>query len=118
MINMADMKIGEGSYGTMARKYSDKFDFISHNDASYWCHDIFGYGTLVIMKDTEEGKMLTFYLNGGISNPESLKDYLLEIIIKNISIEYFKETLDKIKKECFMNGVKYNQDQIKMVLGI
>jgi hypothetical protein len=114
-----DIKIGEGKHGNSWTKYlkHDAGRFISHNDVSYLCHDIFGSLGIIIMKDTTEGINLKELLVNQTSI-EKINMYLLEIVLKNIkTIDFIKE-LELIKRNQFNNGIVYTQEQLQKVLGL
>ena len=97
-------------------EYPEAQNIISHNSELYWCHENFTRTTIFILKDTNEGEALTALLHCK-SPVECIEDFLLTIVLNNMEVSDFRNFMENCRKDSFKDGVKHNQQQLRMVMG-
>lgn len=126
---MGEIEIGKGDFLNSAMNIfkHDGIYRISRNDNSYWIYggplDMY----LRVMKNTEEGKLITCYLNE--TSPKGLPldqdvcqreldENLTLMMLKHIPVELFNEKIDKIKAAAKREGKEELRKAFKELLDI
>lgn len=115
---MTEIQIGEGNYGYSSIRHH-VYDFISQNNISYWCydHEDLFENKMIIMKNTKEGQKLTKLMAENY-DVELINDYLLAFRLDHLTLSQFKDIIDNVKKQSFIEGIENNQRQMRMALGM
>jgi len=92
-------------------------NIISQNSKLYWCHEEFTRTSIFILKDTDEGEVLTALLHCK-SSLECVENFLLNITLSNMDVSDFRIIMENCRKSSFGDGIKYNQQQLRKAMGI
>jgi len=92
-------------------------NIISQNSQLYWCHEEFTRTSIFILKDTDEGEALTALLHCK-SSLECVENFLLNIALSNMDVSDFRIIMENCRKSSFGDGIKYNQQQLRKVMGV
>lgn len=90
---------------------------ISENSLAYWISNVVGCSTLIIKKDTYEGKILEQKINS-CENSSSIRNFILKTWLSHISVEQLEITINLLKTESHSKGKREKLEEVKKVLDI
>jgi hypothetical protein len=113
-----DVIIGEGRKTYSAtRVFSIEGEHdISENKVSFWISHLYLDLGMTIFKDTTEGKLLTDMINNK-NSLETITEFLIDILLLNISKDKLKVAIDLEIQRSFNEGRRSKTREIREVLG-
>ncbi len=102
-----EVVIGKGDKGNTAVKvFKLKGEHnISHNEVSYWAHNVFGHLSMVIFKNTPEGLALTTAIDLG-STLEDVMFSLRSWLLRDADTQLILDAVNKLEMDAFERGAK------------
>jgi len=113
-----EIRIGKGLSGTTAFNMclgKVKAD-VSQNTVSYWVSDGFLSTSMIIFKDSVEGKKLSKLIKS--KKFDKIDDFLDTLVLENLSVKELKEYIKESNDNHFENGKRQARREMREALGI